>query len=108
MRLKEEITYIQDSLNTLRNINIYNWTWKTSLSSSPVEQFRLQAGTSDTGVIAQQLSAYWMPSMVDSVMPDRRLEPNGIEYARVNYGLLMPLIMSAIKEMSITVQQLSG
>ena len=97
-----------NSLNTLRNINIYNWTWKTSLSSSPVEQFRLQAGTSDTGVIAQQLSAYWMPSMVDSVMPDRRLEPNGIEYARVNYGLLMPLIMSAIKEMSITVQQLSG
>jgi hypothetical protein len=104
--LKENITLINDSLDKLRQINVYNFNWNNDLSAAKLPQPRMWAGKRDTGFIAQELSAAW-PYAIDN-SEGQLFNNDKTMYAQVNYTKVLPLVMSAIKEMNTIIEQLSA
>jgi hypothetical protein len=72
-----------------------------------VPQIAKLAGTQDVGVLAQELSGTWAPAFSVGYLPGSGAAVDR-EVGSVNYGLLMPLVMAAIKDMSALVDEISA
>jgi hypothetical protein len=106
--LKADILPLTESLDALRNINVYTFNWKDSLSAANMPFMRIKAGQSDFGFIAQELSAAWPYAVkLDGYNTTPLLDDN-VSYARVNPARVLPLVMAAIKDMSTIIDQISG
>jgi len=107
-RLKESLTPIEGSLDALRKINLYTFTYKKEiLSAAETSNFTSErldkyANSKHVGVLAQELTNVWDPSIVNG------LKINNTNYMQVDYNLLMPLVMAALKDISNTVDQISS
>jgi hypothetical protein len=88
-RLKENITPLTNSLQTVMSLRGVNFTW----IQKPEDGVQV-------GLIAQEVEAH-VPSVVQSPTEEETVMPDGsIEklYKHVEYGKLVPLLIEAIKE----------
>jgi hypothetical protein len=81
--LKENVIYINSSLDILKHIEGVSFTWKDS-------------GRKSYGVIAQELEKY-IPELVE-----------GIDKKSVNYSGIIPFLINAVKELDERVRYLEG
>jgi hypothetical protein len=96
IRLKENITPLENSLYKIKKLNGVRFTWKDlpDIVGSP--------GKADFGILAHEV-AYVAPELIsDSV----HISPDGDPYKTVAYDKLVPLLIEAIKEMSNKIDDL--
>jgi hypothetical protein len=103
-RLKENLTIINDSLNVLRSVDVYNFTWKETLTAAIVPRMRDLAGKADIGFLVQSLSAVWPYSIGEKI----EMIPGEEAYYQFNPTQMIPLVMASIKELDTVVNQLSS
>ncbi len=84
VRLKENITPIQDALETVKSLNGVNYTWKNS-------------GENDIGFIAQE---------VEKTNPNLVHTHSETGFKSMTYGRLTPLLTEAIKEQQKQIERL--
>lgn len=92
VRFKENVTPVQEALNTINNIQAMNYTYKT-------EEFadkNFPQGP-QSGVMAQEL---------EKVFPIA-VETDSEGYKYVNYARLAPLLIESVKELSSLVEEQS-
>jgi len=88
-RLKTNITAIDDPLAKVLSLGGYTFDWIHSENTA-------REGT-ETGVIAQEVESLGLPGLVTT---------RGNGYLAVNYEKLVPLLIEAIKELSVKVENL--
>ena len=98
IRLKENITQLENSLYKIKQLNGVRFTWKDlpDIVGTP--------GKADFGILAHE---------VESVAPELISEsahksPDGDSYKTVAYDKLVPMLIEAIKEMSNKIDNLEG
>ena len=103
-RLKENITNIPNALDKIKQINgvYFDWKDKTKeLGFNPSQKH-------DVGVIAQEIQAI-LPEVVTLAPFDYELgkSKSGENYLTVKYDKLVPLLIEAIKEQQIKIDNLT-
>ena len=93
-RLKENIIPIKHALDKIERINGVNFDWK-ELSEEGIKNIHGNKGH-DIGVIAQE---------IEKVLPDA-VTTRKSGYKAVNYEKIVPLLIEAIKEQQIQIDQL--
>ena len=95
INLKENITVIPNALDKVNSLSGNTFKWKTSATTP--EYF--QGITDDTGVIAQEVEALGLPGITTT-------RDNGTKAVR--YERLIPVLIQAVKELSVKVTALEG
>jgi hypothetical protein len=92
-RLKKDIIPFTNGLNIVNQLNPVNYKWKTS-------------NIDDTGFIAHEIQEI-LPHVVEGIK-DAIYSDNTINPQSVDYGKLTPILVSAIKELNTTVENLKN
>ena len=95
INLKENIVAIPNALDKINAISGNTFTWKQDGTPS----VNHQKGTSDTGVIAQEVEALGLPGLTVT-------REDGTKAVR--YDRLIPVLIQAVKELSAKVTALEG
>ena len=97
VRLKENISTITGSLDTIKNLRGVNFTW---IDNS-------DAGT-QVGMIAQEVEEH-IPSVIHNDAEESVVLPDGstqTHYKHVEYGKLVPVLIEAMKEQQAMIEAL--
>lgn len=97
VRLKENISTITGSLDTIKNLRGVNFTW---IDNS-------DAGT-QVGMIAQEVEEH-IPSVIHNDAEESVVLPDGstqTHYKHVEYGKLVPVLIEAMKEQQAIIESL--
>lgn len=96
-RLKDEVESISGALAIIEQLSGVRFTWnsKTKLIGKP--------GQRDIGVLADQVEAV-LPELVSLSMPDDGND--GQQWRVVDYAKLAPVLIEAVKELAVRVQEL--
>jgi len=99
-RLKENIRPIDSALDKLMQLDgvMFEWNGKTTLVGKP-------KGTTDIGVIAQQVERVFPEIVIDSISDS---EHDHQVWKTVDYARLVPVLIEAIKELRAEVNELRG
>lgn len=96
-RLKENVTALTNSLDTVKNLRGVNFTW----IDNP------DAGT-QVGMIAQEVEEH-IPSVIHNDAEESVVLPDGstqTHYKHVEYGKLVPVLIEAMKEQQAMIEAL--
>jgi hypothetical protein len=96
IRLKENITPLENSLYKIKKLNGVRFTWKDlpDIVGSP--------GKADFGILAHEVEAV-VPELISE---SAHKSPDGDPYKTVAYDKLVPMLIEAIKEMSNKIDDL--
>lgn len=103
-RLKENIKNIPNAIDKVKSINGVTFDWKDDLEDINYTRLRIH----DVGVIAQEIQAV-LPDAVRPAPFDTDEEGNsrsGENYLTVQYEKIVPLLIEAIKEQQIQIEEL--
>lgn len=98
-RLKDEVDPIAGALDIIERLRGVRFTWndKTRLIGKP--------GQRDIGVLADEVEAV-LPELVSLSMPDS--DNDGQQWRVVDYAKLAPVLIEAVKELAVRVQELEA
>ena len=94
-RLKENFINIEHPLEKIKKLNGGTFTWKTG-----IDAIKIKAGRLDYGIIADEVQEI-MPELVIDIT-----ELDGSVYKTVDYTKIIPLLIEAIKEQQIQIEEL--
>lgn len=104
-RLKTKIETIQDALSKVKSLEGFSYTW------NDVAPDDFNKEQENVGVYAQDVEAV-LPQVVKQapfdIDPSTRQSVSGENYLTVQYEMLVPLLIEAIKELSAKVEELEN
>ena len=93
INLKKDITPIDNALDMVNRISGNTFTWNTTL----LDLIPYENGTKDTGILAQEVEALGLPGLTTT-------RHDGVKAVR--YERLIPVLIEAIKELKLKVEDL--